>query len=89
MGTIIWFTSQIQKRHFNRLIISRYDVGEKVKVVYFRSKKAGIRLLEYPLSLILLTYAYLLKVIVFGLVDMSKVIVYVPSSGTVKFLPLL
>ena len=44
MGTIIWFTSQIQKRHFNRLIISRYDVGEKVKVVYFRSKKADCSL---------------------------------------------
>ena len=43
-------------RHSNPLITKQYDASDRVKVVYFRSKKAGIRLLEYPLSLILLTY---------------------------------
>ena len=49
-----------------------------------------IRLYSYRLSSLkdrIHTFYYLLKVIVFGLVDISKVIVYVPFSGTVKFLP--
>ena len=49
-----------------------------------------IRLYSYRLSSLkdrIHIFYYLLKVIVFGLVDISKVIVYVPSSGTVKFLP--
>ena len=43
-------------RHSNPLITNRYDASDKVTILYFISKKAGIRLLEYPLSLILLTY---------------------------------